>query len=116
MKKFLFIALLSTLILSASSCKKDKDETSSLIGTSWVATGVDYYDGHSYSWTETLNFTTASTGTLIYTDTDNDNDMESFTYTYNHPILTIIWDEDDYDITTINGNTMILWGDTFHKK
>ena len=104
MKKFIFVAIISALVLSVSSCKKD--DNSSLAGTSWKATGTETWDEGTYTWTEIISFKTASTGTFSYSDTDGDTDSANFTYTYEHPVVTITVDGES-TTGTISGNKLI---------
>lgn len=79
MKKFLYVALMTFVMIGMSACSKDKD----LTGTKWVATitETDPEIGIPLTMTMTLSFTSETEGTLTmsamgFTETEN------FTYTY----------------------------------
>jgi hypothetical protein len=96
MKKLIFVSLIAALVLGFSSCKKNTDNNSELVGTIWVSTE---YDGPDFFWTTTLSFVTNTTGVSSYIDsTDTEPQVMDFTYTYNPPTVTI----------TMNGVTRSL--------
>ena len=106
MKKFLFITLISALVLSTFSCNKDDDDKNSLAGTSWTYRGSQV--------TETYTFTTENSGICSWTESGKGSDSNPFTYTYTPPSVTIT--EEGYtEIGVIIGNVMSLYGDPYYK-
>lgn len=105
MKKLWLLFAISGIVLSFSSCKKDKvDAPSSLTGTSWVSTVVE----GDYSYTDTLVFGESEVSSL-YADSDGDSDSYSGTYTYDAPTVTLKLDGSTL-IGTVKGNKMSFFG------
>ena len=104
------IALLA--ISFTISCSKDDDKNlNSLEGTEWESSGseVFYENGNqfTFSWVETINFLTSSTGTWRLIDTSGDY-YWPITYTYSSPTITVKVDGETF-IGTISKNQIIFY-------
>ena len=77
MKKFIYVALMTFVLIGMGSCSKNKD----LTGTKWVASITETDEGETYSFTMTLEFTTKTEGTVSISFFGM-SESDPFTYTY----------------------------------
>ncbi|MBQ3949168.1 MAG: hypothetical protein II661_01715 [Bacteroidales bacterium] len=126
MKKFLFVALMTFVMIGMSSCSKDKD----LSGTSWKGhlnsrTTMTMYDEtivYAVDADVTLTFTSEEAGTTKTVGTVSMDDMtlplnqtSGFSYTYDgkgEGTMTVKDQDSGADVTTrftIDGNELTMY-------
>ena len=77
MKKFIFVALMSFVLIGMTACSKDKD----LTGTKWAASIVETEEGYTITVDMLLSFNSETAGTLSATALGYTYSQD-FTYTY----------------------------------
>lgn len=93
----------------------DQPVAGSLAGTQWKHSESGYSSGYYYSYSETLNFYTASNGLYDYIDNEGDSETVQFSYTYNDGNGTIT--ASGTTITfSISGNQLNLDGTVYTKQ
>ncbi|MBR3783672.1 MAG: hypothetical protein IKJ78_04305 [Bacteroidales bacterium] len=93
----------------------DQPVAGSLAGTQWKHSESGYSSGYYYSYSETLNFYTASDGLYDYIDNEGDSETVQFSYTYNDGNGTIT--ASGTTITfSISGNQLNLDGTVYTKQ
>ena len=126
MKKFLFVALMTFVMIGMSSCSKDKD----LSGTSWKGhlnnrTTMTMYDEtivYAVDADVTVTFTSEEAGTIKTVGTVSMDDMtvpmnqtSGFSYTYDgkgEGTMTVKDQDSGADVTTrftIDGNELTMY-------
>lgn len=111
MKKILLVLVLATIGLVG--CKKD--ETNTIVNTSWTYTERDYYGKYVVQ----ILFLPGNSALLTFKEYDSSNVLDyshsiNGTYTYNPPTVILTF-EGESEVGTISGNQLILGGDVFIK-
>lgn len=107
MKKFLFVALMTFVMVGFSSCKKDN-----LSGTKWVASYSETdEDFGTISIDMTLEFTTEEAGTLTLSMFGM-SETQNFTYTFDGKEGTMTAKDEDGELSsipfTVDGDTLTM--------
>lgn len=107
MKKFLFVALMTFVMVGFSSCKKDN-----LSGTKWTASYSETdEDFGTISIDMTLEFTTEEAGTLTLSMFGM-SQTQNFTYTFDGKEGTMTAKDEDGELSsipfTVDGDTLTM--------
>jgi|GEM_PF-6039599 len=119
----ILLTLFAGLLLFSSFRVNDSDQSLTLSGTRWVATGEGTSEGEEgevpFTFTETLSFASDGTFSGLYTDSFGEkSDPKIGTYLYSHPNITLTFEEEVDGVKevfsgTIDGNTMVFSEITF---
>jgi len=77
MKKFIYVAIMTFVMIGMSACSKDTD----LTGTKWVCQQTFSEQGFTITMTATLSFTSETEGNIKVVSM-GESDTKNFTYTY----------------------------------
>lgn len=115
MKKFLYVALMTFVMIGMSACSKDTD----LVGTKWAGQLTMEEEGMTITADLLLEFTTETAGKLTTSASfmgQQYSDTQDFTYTYDGKskgTLTMKYDDGDEDTTdfTVDGDELTITDD-----